>query len=314
MWFGTFFIRTLWLSFIVALFWLPVLVMFGYGVKFLFEVFQNEPIRLGMILVLSIQPIIILLAIFAIRGGLMALKVTRETELNSLAKIVFRIGRMHLPLMWVVTILFGLGTTITGLRLLDNAFVEDFKNAGAGNSGRIASSDLSANFQSASKDSSLLDIGNILEMIGSFPLLLLGGWILGACLAFALFGVSVAAAAATAGVKSRNHHSMWGVASQFVNLFLLTVVLLIAPFLSIVFSLGVETTISELTEVNIFIFYGAIGYATWVICALAADSALAYAIALNIEEQEYEGRMEKLAGAAPTQTVDLKSLRQSRMK
>ena len=97
MWFGTFFLRSLWLSLTVALFWLPVLVIFGYGVRFVFEIFQNEPIALGMVIVLSIQPVLVLLAIFAIRGGMMALKVTRGTELSSLGKVVFRIARFNLP-------------------------------------------------------------------------------------------------------------------------------------------------------------------------------------------------------------------------
>ena len=210
MWFGSFFLRTLWLSLVVALFWLPVLVIFGYGVFFLFEIFQNEPIALGMIIILTLQPVMVLLAIFAIRGGMMALNVTRGTELHSLGKIVFRISRFNLPLMWTVTTLFGLGTTITGLRLMNSEFITDF--------------------QRAKEIDSMRDIARFFDVLGEFPVSMLGGWLFGACIAFALLGVSVAGASAMAAVKPPNHHTIWGIASQFINLFLLSMVLIMLPF------------------------------------------------------------------------------------
>lgn len=293
MWFGTFFLRSLWLSLTVALFWLPVLVIFGYGVRFVFEIFQNEPIALGMVIILSIQPVLVLLAIFAIRGGMMALKVTRGTELSSLGKVVFRISRFNLPLMWAVTILFGLGTTITGLRLLNSEFI--------------------AEIQRAKEVESMRDIATLVDLIGQFPVFLVGGWLLGACIAFALLGVSVAAMSAMAAVKPPNHHTIWGMASQFVNLLLLSLILVIIPFIVAVFAIGTDSTLVDLTTLDPIAFYGAIGYGTWAICALAAGAALAYSLTLKSEERKHQEILDAIGGTSVPE-VDLKSLRQSRMK
>lgn len=293
MWFGSFFFRSIWLSLIVALFWLPVLVIFGYGVRFVFEIFQNEPIALGMVIVLSIQPLLVLLAIFAIRGGMMALKVTRGTDLHSLGVVVFRIARFNLPLMWIVTILFGLATTITGLRLLNSEFLTEFQRA---------------------KDvGSMRDIAFLIDLIGQFPIFLIGGWLLGACVAFALLGVSVAAQSARAAVKPPNHHSIWGMASEFVNLFILSLALVIIPFIGAVFALGTDATLVDLTTLDPIAFYGALGYGTWAICALAAGAALAYSLTLESSQRKHQEILDAIGGAAEPE-IDLKSLRQSRMK
>lgn len=293
MWFGNFFIRSIWLSLTVALFWLPVLVIFGYGVRFVLEIFQNEPIALGMVIVLSVQPILVLLAIFAIRGGMMALKVTRGTDLNSLGVVVFRISRLNLPLMWGVTILFGLATTVTGLRLLESDFIEEFQRAKAVESMR--------------------DIAFLIDLIGQFPVLLIGGWLLGACIAFALLGVSIAAQSARAAVKAPNHHSIWGMASEFVNLLILSLVLIIIPFIVGVGAIGIDATLADLAALDTIVFYGALGYSTWAICALAAGAALAYSLTLKTTERKHQEILDAIGGAAQP-AVDLKSLRQSRMK
>ncbi len=293
MWFGSFIIRSIWLSLTVALFWLPVLVVVGYGVRFLFEIFQNEPIALGMVIVISVQPILVLLAIFAIRGGMMALKVTRGTDLNSLGAVVFRIVRFNLPLMWGVTILFGLSTTITGLRLLN--------------------SDFTAELEQAKETGSMLDIGLLIELIGQFPVFLIGGWLLGACVSFALLGVSVAAQSARAAVKPPSHHSIWGMASEFTNLLILSLILIIIPFIAAIFAIGTDAKLVDLTALNPIAFYGALGYGTWAICALAAGAALAYSLTLESTKRKHQEILDAIGDTAQP-TVDLKSLRHSRMK
>lgn len=293
MWFGSFLVRSIWLSLTVALFWLPVLIMFGYGLRFIFEIFQNEPIALGMVIILSIQPILVLLAIFAIRGGMMALKVTRGTDLHSLGVVVFRISRFNLPLMWAVTILFGLATTITGLRLLNSDFI--------------------AEVQRAKEVESMRDIAFLIDLIGQFPVFLIGGWLLGACVAFSLLGVSVAAQSARAAVKPPNHHSIWGMAAQFGNLLTLSLGLIIIPFFAAVFVMGTDATLIDLTTLDPLVFYSALGYGTWAICALAAGAALAYSLTLKTTERKHQEILDAIGGAAQP-TVDLKSLRQSRMK
>lgn len=223
----------------------------------------------------------------------MALKVTRGTELGSLGKVVFRIARFNLPLTWAVTILFGLATTITGLRLINSDFI--------------------AEFQKAKDIGSMRDIAFLIDLIGQFPVFLIGGWLLGACVAFALLGVSVAAMSAMAAVKPPNHHSIWGMASEFVNLFILSLVLVIGPFIFAVFALGMDATLVDLTTLDPLVFYGALGYGTWAICALAAGAALAYSLTLKSEERKYREIIDAIGGEV-VETVDLKSLRQSRMK
>ena len=313
MWFGNFFIRSIWLSLTVALFWLPVLVIFGYGVRFVLELLQNEPIALGMIIVLSIQPVLVLLAIFAIRGGMMALKVTRGTDLHSLGKVAFRILRFNLPLMWIVTTLFGLATTITGLRLMESSFVSDIQNGGESEPARVIKSDFGAQFQRVTESESKLDISNIIDLVGGFPIILVGGWLLGACIAFALLGVSVAAQSARAAVKPPNHHSIWGMAAEFSNLLILSLVLVVAPFIVGVFAIGTDATLRDLTALDPVVFYSMLGYGTWTICALAAGAALAYSLTLESTERKHQEILDAIGGAAQP-TVDLKSLRQSRMK
>lgn len=293
MWFGSFFIRSLWLSLVVALFWLPVLVIFGYGVVFLFEIFQNEPIALGMLIILLIQPVMVLLAIFAIRGGMMALKVTRGTEISSLGKIVFRISRFNLPMMWVVTTLFGLASTIAGFRLLNSTYIQDF--------------------QRAKEIDSMRDIARFFNVLGDFPIALLGGWLFGACVAFALLGVSVAAASAMAAVKPPNHHTIWGISAQFVNLLLLSILLVILPFAASVMQLGIDSTLADILLLDSVTYYAGVGYITWAMCALAAGAALAYSLTLEKEKRDYKNMIDAIAGGT-VETPDLKSLRESRMK
>lgn len=295
MWFGAFLFRSLWLSLAVAIFWVPVLIVFGYGMKFLFEIFQEEPIALGMVLLLSVQPILVLLAVFAMRGGLLALGAVRGTELNALAGVAVRIFRFNLPLSWVSISLFGLAGTLLGLRVLNSDFLEKFQNA--------------------LEIDSLKDISRLVSLMGDFPILSLGGWIFGICVTLGLLGVPTAATSAMASVKPPNHHSIWGAAAEFTNLFLFSLIVLMIPFAASVVFMGPTSTLKDLSELDPILSYAAIGYVTWSICALAAASALAYSITVKREAIEYEEMMEQIAGSGSgAPTVDLKALRDSRMK
>ncbi|MHA1129017.1 MAG: hypothetical protein ACTSRN_08735, partial [Alphaproteobacteria bacterium] len=220
-------------------------------------------------------------------------KVTRGTDLNSLGGVVFRIARFSLPLMWVVTVLFGLSVTITGLRLFNSDFI--------------------AEFQRAQEVESMRNIAYFIDLAGQFPVVLIGGWLLGACVAFSLLGVSVAAQSARAAVKAPNHHSIWGLAAEFSNLLILSLLLVILPFIAAIFTIGTDATLVDLTTLGPVAFYGALGYGTWSICALAAGAALAYSLTLESTERKHQEILDAIGGAAQP-TVDLKALRQSRMK
>ena len=295
MWFGTFLFRSLWLSLTVAIFWVPVLIIFGYGMKFMFQIFQDEPIALGMVLILSVQPVLVLLAVFAMRGGLLALGVVRGTELNALAGVAVRIFRFNLPLSWVATSLFGLSGTLIGFRVLNSDFLEKFQNA--------------------LEIDSLRDISRLVSLMGDFPIISLGGWIFGVCVTLGLLGVSTAATSAMASVKPPSHHSIWGITSEFSNLFMFALIVLLVPFIGAVVVLGPTSTLNDLSGMSPIFTYAAMGYITWAICALAAASALAYSITVKRELVEYDAMMEEIAGSGSgAPKVDLRALRDSRMK
>lgn len=295
MWFGTFFIRSLRLSLIVALYWLPVLLVVNYAAYQIFEFFESEPIALIMVIILLVQPYFVIQVIMAIRAGMLALKVTRATDLGMLGTVTVRVMRFNLILVWAVTALFGLATTITALRYTGSTWLTD---AGAA-------------FAFGSKDEML----NLLRVLGDFPVILLSGWILGGSIAIGLMGVATAGASAMASSRPPNHHNIWGIASEFVHLFLLSVILLLIPVIGFVAIVGdISITLSGLLELNQYVQYGIAVYVLWAVCAVSAGIALAYANTVEHEAAEHEALMAAMAGAAPSQGVDLKALRESRMK
>ncbi len=94
---------------------------------------------------------------------------------------------------------------------------------------------------------------------------------------------------------------------------ILSLVLVIVPFVAAVFVIGTDATLVDLNALDPIVFYGALGYGTWAICALAAGSALAYSLTLESTERKHQEVLDAIGGTAGPQ-VDLKSLRQSRMK
>lgn len=294
MWFGNFLFRSLKLSLIVSLYWLPVLVVVNYAAYAIFLFFQSEPLALGMVVILLVQPYFVIQGILAVRGGMMALEVTNGADIAMLGTVTVRVMRFNLMLMWVVITLFGLGSTITALRLMDSDFISQFMQA--------------------KEISSIWDITAFIRLIGEFPLFLLGGWIFGFCIAVGLMGVSIAGASAMAASRPPNHHSIWGIASEFLNLFLLSLLLTFLPFVAFVFATGgLETTLGDLTNLAPFVQYGTAGYVLWTVCALSAGIALAYSITLVTDEEKHQAML-AVAGGARQESVDLKSLRESRMK
>ncbi len=292
MWFGNFFYRTLWLSLSVALRWLPVVALAVYGVYLVFLQLADEPIALGMLFVILVQPLAMLLAISAIRGGMMALRVTKGADLNKLFSMAFKATRFNLPLMWVITLLFGLGTTITGLRQLGNDFIP---NLGAAWSAYGWSG-----------------LPQILEVAGEFPAFLLLGWRFGGCIAFATMGVALAGVGAMAAVRPPNHHQIWGIGAQFFNLFLLSITVTLLPAaVAIYVAGGIEAKVSDLLVGDQYFIYGTAAYIAWSLCALSAGAALSYSVATRKEEEGRAAGLDAMSG--PTyQTTDLRALRQGR--
>ena len=295
MWFGEFFTRSIVLSFIVALFWMPVLGITLYGVKTVFDILQDEPIALVMLVVLFVQPIFVFLSILAIRGGMMALKVTDGSEIGKLFSVTWRVLRFNVPLMMLIITLFGLSVMITGLNISGNPFLDELAQA----------SSLSARFKSYF----------IKEAAVQFPVAVSAGWVLGICVAYAAMGVSVAAAAAMAVAKPPNHFTIWGIGAQFVNLLILSLVVLFLPFVLFIMAFGgMQLSVEYLLGLDPFLYYGIAIYLVWAYCVLAAGAALAYSLTLVADEERRAAEMAAVAGVArDRERVDLAALRKSRM-
>ncbi len=295
MWFGEFLVRALVLSFAVALFWMPVLAITVYGVMIVFDLLQDEPIALLMIIVLFWIPLNVLLSVLAIRGGLMILKVTKGAEIGKLFSVTFRILRFNVPLMAVIMVLFGVATMYTVLHLVDTSYLD---NLGQANS-------LIGQFKSYF----------VAKAAVKFPIIALSGWVFGYCVAFAAMGVSMAAAAAMAVAKPPNHHTIWGLGAQFWNLFVLALVVIFLPYMLFIFAFGGPyLTLEGLSNIAPRFFMWSNIYMLWASSALYAGAALAYANHLKGEEERHRRAMDELAGLqADRPQIDLAELRRSRM-
>lgn len=305
MWFGKFTGRVLLLSFPVALFWLPVLAIAGYGVLTVVDLLRDEIIGLIMLFVLLVQPILTLLSILAIRAGMMILKVTEGSEIGKLGTVTWRALRFNIPIMSTIVVLFGLSSTITGLKLLDSTVIEDFNRV----------TGFASRFQAYF----------LLEIIKEFPVVLAGGWIFGMCVAFAGMAVNIAGSAAMAVASPPNHHQIWGVGAQFVNIFIVGLLVWFVPFVIGIFLIGgVQSNVITLFELRTFSIFGLeihslyfVGiYFLWTICVMAAAAGVAYKIHLVNDDIRRTRDIEEMAGLAAADNrpaVDLKALRQARM-
>ncbi len=293
------------LSFPVVLFWLPVLAIAGFGVITVVDLLRDEIIGLVMLFVLLVQPILTLLSVLAIRAAMTVLKVTTGSEIGKLGFITWRVLRFNVPILSTVVTLFGLSTTIVGLNFLDTTIVEDFTHV----------TGFASRFQAYF----------IMEVVKEFPIVLLGGWILGLCVGFAAMAVNMAGSAAMAVASPPNHHQIWGVGAQFFNIFLVGLLVWVLPFFAWLFMLGgVQVTIEDLIQmgsINIFgldiaLLYGVGLYVAWSICVMAASAAQGYKIHLVNDDIRRTRDIEEMAGLAAADArpaVDLKALRQARM-
>lgn len=295
MWFGNFLFRSLRLSLIVTLYWLPVLAVVNYAAYNIMRFFQDEPIAMVMIFFLLVMPYFVIQGILAIRGGMTALGVTNGADLNMLGTVTVRVMRFNLPIIMIVTALFGLAATMLAFRLTGSTWLEDVTRA-----------------VSFTTNTNLI---LLLTRIGEFPVIFLGGWIVGLSVAIGLMGVTTAGAAAMAASRPPNHHTIWGLTGEFKNLFFLSLSVMAIPYLLALFALANPWgTIGDLTQLSPVLSYGVAGIFLWSICVISAGIALAYSLTVEVEEEKQEAMMAAIGGATHAAPVDLKSLRQSRMK
>lgn len=294
--FFSFAARSFLLSFAVALFWLPVLAITFYGIYLLVGVMINEILGLVMILVLIYYPLQMLLLVLAVRGGMTILKVTSGSDIAKLFSVTWRVLRFNGLLSVVIINLFTWATVITGLKLMNPEFIEELWRIG-GSAG---------NFK----------VFYYAELMQTFPIVLWIGGTVGTCVAIATFAVNFAAASAMAVDNPPGHHGLWGIAGQFLNMFLLGVLFLVVPHIVIVMlSGGLSATVADTQLIDdlYLMIYGI--YNIWTICLFAAAASLAYKIHLGDDEVRRKRDIEELSGLGrPTgPQVDLKALRQARM-
>ncbi|MEE9453421.1 MAG: hypothetical protein V3V13_03420 [Paracoccaceae bacterium] len=295
MWFGKFLFKSLMLSLPVALFWLPVLGITAYGVSTVYALLEDEFIGQMMLLVLFVLPVLTLLTVLAIRGGMTVLNVTDGSDIAKIMGVTTRVLLFHVPFIVIIIVLFGVSSTITGFKFMDNGYAEEFS--------RIAG--LRSKFQSFF----------IKDIMMKFPIILFSGWIFGYCIAFAGMGVSMAGASAMAVAKPPNHHQIWGLGAQFGNLFGVALVVFFVPFVLGIFALGgLNAELKAILDLGVY-KYGVAVYFLWALCAMYASAAIAYGMTLETEDARHTAELEAMAGLhADRPKVDLAALRKERMK
>lgn len=296
MWFGKFLFRSVLLSFPVALFWLPILGITGYVIWQSIVALGDEIVAIIMLGGLFFMPVLAMLIVFAIRGGMTILRSTRGTDLGKVSSVTWRLLRFNFPLMNVIISLFGTVVMLGGMELINNQFLADFE--------RVLG--IRSRFQ----------VFFIKEVLLTFPIGLMGGWILGICVAFAAMGVSMAASGAMAVSKPPNHHLIWGVGAQFFNILFVGLVVCMAPFCFAIFQIGgFDAQIKDLLAIDQTTLLIVAGYFIWSICVLCSASAIGYSLNLvTAEESRREAIKEMTSTLEPVEKVDLAALRKSRMQ
>ncbi len=286
--------RSIGLSFVVALYWLPVLIITAYAFSTIMDLMRNQLLGLIILVVLFFQPIIVALSILCIRGALMALKATKGTDFGRLAGVLWRVLRFNVPLMVTIITLFGLSTMLTGMAFMDSDYFQNIMNA------RTADPSIQG--------------ATIISAVLEFPLILGTGWVFGFCVAVAAMGVSVAAASAMAVDKPPNHHQLWGIGGEFANILTVALIVIFLPYLFLV-ALATFGTLALLLSYSSILLWGIGIFLLWSLCVLAAAIALGYSLTVEKSEIQRKRDMEEMAGLASegVQKVDLKQLRQARM-
>ena len=294
--FFSFAARSFLLSFAVALFWLPVLAMTFYGIYLVFDLMKDELLGFFMIFVIIFFPLQVLLGVLAVRGGMTILKVTKGSDLAKLMGVTWRTLRFNGLISVVIVNLFTWATVITGLKIMQPEFIDEFW--------RIRGS--TGNYKGY----------YLLELFQGFPIVLWLGSTLGSCVALAALSVNFAATSATAVDNPPGHHQLWGVGAQFKNLFLLGVVFLMIPHIGMVFlSGGLSATAADAENISDTILIISAVYNLWTICLFAAAAAIGYKIHLGDDEVRRKRDIEELAGVARSSgpQVDIAALRRARM-
>ncbi len=302
----SFVIRSFFLSFPVALFWLPALAITFYAVYLGVGLLIDEPVALGMLVVLLYSPLQFFLMILAVRGGMTILRVTSGSDLGKLGGVTWRAMRFNGSLGTTIVNIFMWATIIAGLKILTPEFLEEFREIREGR----------GVFQDYYLE----------QLFQTFPIILLLGAVFGLVVAIATFATNFAGIAAMAVDNPPRHDQLWGIGGQFLNLFVTGMLFLFVPSALLIWFAGGETATSQdwFSTYNVAIFTyqdftltlnsAIVIYAMWATCLIAAAAALAYKVYLGVDEERRKRDIEEMTGLINTgPKVDLKALRQARM-
>lgn len=282
--FVRFVLRSVGLSFSVALRMAVVVAVAGYAFYLLFTALFNLPLPENNLILVAVivaivlfMPTLLFLYLSALRSGLVALRASGPTDIGTLAKSLFRMMRFNFMLLNLFITLFGFGLSVVYLSFFAPEFVELIRGG--------------------VEITSRAGLFSLFGTLGEIPLVIIGFFALGVCLANGATGVSMAATAATAAVRAPGHDLMWGLGRCFGQLFTVSVVFLLLPVLYGIQLLGgLDARMGDLLALPESTVLAVSAYLIWVGCFFAAAKSEAYVMTAEDIDHEHEEMMEALSG------------------
>ena len=281
-------------SLYVSLRMIPILAITLYSAFMLFYAFVEHPLVILLICGTVYFPALVFLYINALRCGLMALRATGAPLVKRFWPAMLQFMRFNLAITNLFIGLVGIG----GSALFMHFVTPDVWLA------------LKQNFTL----SSLGELQEFLGAVGHIPLAVIPFLALALSLGIATTGTSAAATANSVGVGAPKHDMIWGATRQWRPLLTLSLLILVAPALALVFAFG--GPLAGLSAV-----FGASGYTIlsmalyllWAICCLCAGQAIAYVKTIEENEQLRAQEQTDLTGPELA-TDDLRAIRHQRME
>lgn len=289
-----FIFRSLWVSIAVALRMVPILLLTGFTLYLILDFLKDEPLALLFVLGIIYTPLTIFLYIAAIRCGLVSLKASGAPQVKKLISATFRFMRFNMLIHILCFVVVGIGGTTMLIKFMApqvwEVLFDDF------------------GFYMIKYPM------RFVEAIANVPLAIFPIFALSNVVAIALMGTNAAGLGATAAVYGPNHDAVWGLSKQFTRLFLLGLLVLVAPWMAIILYLGTPMTgISHLNELHEWVFIGMPFFNAWSWCVMAAGMALAYVYTLEDYDAERAQEREEQIGHVFDRD-ELRALRQSRQQ
>jgi len=234
----------------------------------------------------------VFLFVCSVRAGLMALRATTPLDIKRLATYTIRVMRMNFMLNNIIVGVLGVGSAVIAVLAIQPELVQQLREN--------------------TEDVSFRELKEIFTLVGQLPFFVFPMIALGFCVSIGANGGSIAASAASAAARGPNHDMLFGLARQFLHLFMLGFLLLMVPLLVIQNQLGgLSATIADAYNLGIGFVIGAAVYFGWTICAVAAGMAISYVLTLSDDDLAKIQEVGALMGTAHAPD-DIRALRQAR--